>query len=146
MSKAFLFQAIQFSQTVLIQTIYFSESIDFVYTQSNVKTVLYLYFVICLKQCTNYFIPFYCIELISRAIAKWNNNYLSLINFKVKLYRQRLSLFFFFFNKWTLCWRSKFFNVVNIVSRGVLEPHVGCLAEVLFQCQKQFHFNQFSLP
>ena len=41
MSKTFLFQAIQFSQTVLIQTIQFSISIDFVYTQSNVKTVLY---------------------------------------------------------------------------------------------------------
>ena len=35
--KTFLFQAIQFSQAVLIQFI----SIDFVYTQLNVKTVLY---------------------------------------------------------------------------------------------------------
>ncbi len=41
MSKTFLFQAIQFSQTVLIQTIQFSISIDFVYTQLNVKTVLF---------------------------------------------------------------------------------------------------------
>ena len=40
--KTFLFQAIQFSQTVLIQTIHFSISIDFVYTQLNVKTVLYI--------------------------------------------------------------------------------------------------------
>ena len=37
----FLFQAIQFSQTVLIQLIKFSISIEFVYTQLNVKTVLY---------------------------------------------------------------------------------------------------------
>ena len=39
--KTFLFQGIQFSQTVLIQPIRFSISIDFVYTQLNVKTVLY---------------------------------------------------------------------------------------------------------
>ncbi len=39
--KTFLFQAIQFNQTVLIQTIQFSISIDFVYTQLNVKTILY---------------------------------------------------------------------------------------------------------
>ena len=36
-----LFQAIQFSQAVLIQLILFSISTDFVYTQLNVKTVLY---------------------------------------------------------------------------------------------------------
>ena len=41
MSKAFLFQAIQFSQTVPIQLIQFNISTDFVYTQLNVKTVLY---------------------------------------------------------------------------------------------------------
>ena len=35
--KLFLFQAIQFSQAVLIQ---FSISTDFVYTQLNVQTVL----------------------------------------------------------------------------------------------------------
>ena len=35
-SKTFLFQAIQFNQTVLIQPIQFSISIDFVYTQLNV--------------------------------------------------------------------------------------------------------------
>ena len=40
MSKAFLFQAIQSSQAVLIQLIYFSISTDFVYTQLNVKTVV----------------------------------------------------------------------------------------------------------
>ena len=39
--KIFLFQAIQFNQTVLVQTIQFSISIDFVYTQIIVKTVLY---------------------------------------------------------------------------------------------------------
>ena len=39
--KTFLFKAIQFIQTVLIQTIQFSVSIDFVYTQLNVKTVQY---------------------------------------------------------------------------------------------------------
>ena len=33
--------AIQFSQAVLIQLIQFSISTDFVYTQLNVKTVLY---------------------------------------------------------------------------------------------------------
>ena len=38
--KTFLFQAIQFSQTRLIQLIQFSIRIDFVYTQLNVKTVL----------------------------------------------------------------------------------------------------------
>ena len=38
--KQFLFQAIQFSQAVLIQLIQFSISTDFVYTQLNVKTVL----------------------------------------------------------------------------------------------------------
>ena len=38
--KTFLFQAIQFSQAVLIQLIQFSISTDFVYTQLNVKTVL----------------------------------------------------------------------------------------------------------
>ena len=36
-----LFQTIQLSQTILIQTIQFSISIDFVYTKLNVKTVLY---------------------------------------------------------------------------------------------------------
>ena len=41
MSKTFLFQAIQFSQTVLIQTIQFSISIVFVYTQLDVKIVLF---------------------------------------------------------------------------------------------------------
>ena len=35
------FQGIQFSQAVLIQLIQFSISTDFVYTQLNVKTVLY---------------------------------------------------------------------------------------------------------
>ena len=39
--KTFLFQAIQFSQAVLIQLILFNISTDFVYTQLNVKTVLY---------------------------------------------------------------------------------------------------------
>ena len=35
--KTFLFQVIHFIQTVLIQLIQFSISIDFVYTQLNVK-------------------------------------------------------------------------------------------------------------
>ena len=39
--QKFLFQAIQFSQAVLIQLIQFCISIDFLYTQLNVKTVLY---------------------------------------------------------------------------------------------------------
>ena len=39
--KTFLLQAIQFSQAVLIQIIQFSISTDLVYTQLNVKTVLY---------------------------------------------------------------------------------------------------------
>ena len=38
--KTFLFLAIQFSQTVLIQLIQFSQITDFVYTQLNVKIVL----------------------------------------------------------------------------------------------------------
>ena len=41
MTKIFLFQTIQFSQTVLIKTFQFSLNIDSVYTQLNVKTVLY---------------------------------------------------------------------------------------------------------
>ena len=41
LSKTFLYQNIQFIQTVLIQLIQFSISTDFVYTQLNVKTVLY---------------------------------------------------------------------------------------------------------
>ena len=41
MSKAFLFQAIRFSQTVLIQTIQFGTSIVFVQTQLNVQAVLF---------------------------------------------------------------------------------------------------------
>ena len=41
MVKTFLFQAIQFSQTVLIQTIKFSISTVFVHTQLNVKTALF---------------------------------------------------------------------------------------------------------
>ena len=40
--KTFLFQAIQFTQAVLIQLFQFSISTDFVYTQLNVKRVLYL--------------------------------------------------------------------------------------------------------
>ena len=40
MSKTFLFQTIQFNQTVLIQLIQFSISTDFVYTKLNAKTVL----------------------------------------------------------------------------------------------------------
>ena len=42
MSKTLLFQTIQSSQTVLIQPIQFSISIDFAYTQLNVKAVLYI--------------------------------------------------------------------------------------------------------
>ncbi len=41
MSKTFLFPAIQFSQTVLIQTIQFSISVEMVITQLNVETVLF---------------------------------------------------------------------------------------------------------
>ena len=40
--KTFLFQAIQFSQTVLIQTIQFCISLVFVHIELNVKTVLFL--------------------------------------------------------------------------------------------------------
>ena len=40
MSKTFLFQAIQFSQTVLIKTVQFCKSTVFVYTLLSVKTVL----------------------------------------------------------------------------------------------------------
>ena len=39
LSKTFLFQTIQFRQTVLIQPIQFSISIDFIYSQSNVKKI-----------------------------------------------------------------------------------------------------------
>ena len=41
MSKTFLFQTIQVIQAILNQLIQFSISTDFVYTMSNVKTVLY---------------------------------------------------------------------------------------------------------
>ncbi len=41
MSKIFPFQAIQFSQTVLIQTVQFNISIVFVDTEIDVKTVLF---------------------------------------------------------------------------------------------------------
>ena len=41
LSKTFLFQAIQFSQTGLNQTIQFSISIVFVHTHLNVKEVLF---------------------------------------------------------------------------------------------------------
>ena len=41
MSKTFLFQAIQFSQKVLIQPIKLSISIDFLCTRLNVKSVLF---------------------------------------------------------------------------------------------------------
>ena len=40
-SQTFSFQVIQFIQTVLIQLIQSSISIDFVYTQLNAKIVLY---------------------------------------------------------------------------------------------------------
>ena len=40
--KTFLFQAIQFRQTVLILLIQFSITTDFVYTRLNVKTVPYI--------------------------------------------------------------------------------------------------------
>ena len=39
LSKTFLFQAFQFSQTVLIKTIQFNISIVFVYPELNIKTV-----------------------------------------------------------------------------------------------------------
>ena len=41
LSKTFVFQAIQFIQTVLIQLVQFSISTDFVHSQLNVKTVRY---------------------------------------------------------------------------------------------------------
>ena len=47
MPKIFLFQTIQFIQTVLIQLIQFSISTYFVYTQLNVKTVLYITIQFC---------------------------------------------------------------------------------------------------
>ena len=39
--STFLFETIQFIQTVLIPAIPFNISIDFIYTQLNIKTVLY---------------------------------------------------------------------------------------------------------
>ena len=38
--KTFLFQAIQFSQAILLQLIQLTKSTDFVYTQLHVRTVL----------------------------------------------------------------------------------------------------------
>ena len=43
MLKTFLFQASQFSQIVLIQTIQFSVSVVFVHTQLNVKQFYFKY-------------------------------------------------------------------------------------------------------
>ena len=47
--KTFLFQRIQSNQAVLIQLIQFCISTDFVYTQLNVKTVLYKTIQFCLS-------------------------------------------------------------------------------------------------
>ena len=47
--KIFLFQAIQFIQTVLIKTIQFSISIVFVYTQLNVKTIIFQVIQFCIS-------------------------------------------------------------------------------------------------
>ena len=55
LSKTFLFQATQFSQTVLIQTIQFSMSIDFVYTQLISKQ---FYF----KQLSFALVQFQCLK------------------------------------------------------------------------------------
>ena len=61
------------------------------------------------------------IVLISRVIAMRNNNYLNLINFKVKNFIIRD---FFFLNEHSVgC--SNFLDIVSM-SRGVLERHVGC--------------------
>ena len=49
MSETFLFQAIWFSQTVLIQIIQFSISIVFVYTLLNVKTILFRTIQFCMS-------------------------------------------------------------------------------------------------
>ena len=48
--KTFLFQAIQFCQTILIQTIPFSISIDFVYKQVNVKQFYFKLFILAWVQ------------------------------------------------------------------------------------------------
>ena len=42
MSKTFLFQVIQFIQTVLIQLIQFSINTDFAYTELNIKKKFYI--------------------------------------------------------------------------------------------------------
>ena len=64
LSKTSLFQAIQFTQTVLIQPIQFIISIDFVYTQLNVQTIQ---FSISTFQCQNLF-PF---KQFSWAYVTW---------------------------------------------------------------------------
>ena len=46
-----------------------------------------------------------------------NNKYSSLINFKVKLHRQRL--FFFFINEHNVGGSNFLLNIVNMVSHGV---------------------------
>ena len=60
----------------------------YIYTHIYTHTHIYIYIYIYI------YISFYSIELIQRAIAMRNNNYLSLINFNVNLHRQS-----FFFNK-----------------------------------------------
>ena len=66
MSKTFLFQASQFSRTVLIQTIQFRKSIVFVYTQLDVKQFS-LAVVHSLGTCVNVYI---CVRVWMRKRAR----------------------------------------------------------------------------
>ena len=69
---------------------------------------------------------FYCIKLILRVIAMRNNNYLSLINFDVKTSPSEA----FLKNEHNFVFNF-FWDVVNIVSRGMLGLHIGCYNHVV---------------
>ena len=74
---------------------------DFIHLFNGIK-IIYIYIYIYMKVFCNLLEAlqklFYFIVLCLKVIAMQNDNYLSLINFKVKLHRQRL------FFKWTRCW------------------------------------------
>ena len=84
MSKIFLFQAIQFSQTVLIQTIQFSISIVFVYTQLIVQIVLFQTIQFGLNTVSmSKTVPFLTIQFSISAKFKYQNSSISKIQFSI---------------------------------------------------------------
>ena len=87
----------------------------FIYSLSlSLSLSIYIYIYI--------YIIFYGVEIISMAIAMRNNNYLSLIIFKVKLHRQRL----FFINEHDVGCSYFLKKLSTWCHLGVIERHVGC--------------------